>query len=253
MKMQLNNELKELLKGKGTEIKKKVFLPTEEYVVPFLEAVENITQDIRVQTVMPKQITYSDSKDLTYNRVWLQAVLPETIHNHRQVIGMIYGLDAKGAPMKFYKGQLNMACTNLSVFNPEALYMQELESNKDPMFGPLRDLINKEFREMEILNHLKDERFHKADAADHLQTWMDHVLKSKTNFIKPTDVVNAYNELMHKQGGKYIIEGSDSDMFNVYNAFTQQLTNSKAFINRGEATLAIADMMDLGSKIDLNL
>ena len=35
--------------------------------------------------------------DVTYNRVWIQAVLPDEycFENHQEVIGMVYGLDVR--------------------------------------------------------------------------------------------------------------------------------------------------------------
>lgn len=125
--------LNELLKGKGTRIKNNEYFPTEAYINPFLERLHNITDDFRVQVQLPNQVTLdSDGKitteDITYNRVWIQAVLPDELNfkNHKQVIGLVYGLDVRKPIYKIYTGGLNMACTNLCIFNPDDLEVKEL-------------------------------------------------------------------------------------------------------------------------------
>ena len=47
-------KLSELLAGRATRIKDKEFLPTAAYVEPFLERVQKISQEIRVQVQLPK-------------------------------------------------------------------------------------------------------------------------------------------------------------------------------------------------------
>ena len=107
-------ELSELLKGKATKIKDKEYFQTEAYVTPFLERMQKITNDFRVEVKLPDQITVTKKEDLdfddvTYNRVWIQAVLPEsyTVDNHDEVIGMVYGIDTRKPVAKFYRGGLN--------------------------------------------------------------------------------------------------------------------------------------------------
>ena len=74
--------LDELLKGKGTIIKNKEYLSTEAYVTPFLERMSKFTNDFRVQVKLPDQVTLTKDNDVrledqTYNRVWIQGILPD--------------------------------------------------------------------------------------------------------------------------------------------------------------------------------
>lgn len=55
-----------------------------------------------IKAELPKQTTITrkddvDFDDVTYNRVWIQAVLPEEyqVDNHDDVIGMVYGIDTQ--------------------------------------------------------------------------------------------------------------------------------------------------------------
>ena len=71
-------ELNELLRGKATKIKDKQFYPTAAYVEPFLERMQKYTNEFVYNVKLPDQITtVDDTDDITYNRVWVQAVLPE--------------------------------------------------------------------------------------------------------------------------------------------------------------------------------
>ena len=143
-------ELNELLKGKATKIKDKEYFQTEAYVTPFLERMQKITNDFRVEVKLPEQVTITKKEDLdfddvTYNRVWIQAVLPEQycVENHDEVIGMVYGIDTRKPIAKFYRGGLNRACTNLCVFDPSYLSVQEMKPAEAISFRSLDVIMEK--------------------------------------------------------------------------------------------------------------
>ena len=136
--------LAELLKGKSTIIRNKEYFGTKSYVEPFIERMSKITNDFRIQTKLPDQMTMTkDMEDTTYNRVLIQAVLPpeHTIDAHDEVIGFLYGIDVKKPVVKIYRGYLNSACTNLCVFNPKWLNVQELIPGEPINFNPIKELM----------------------------------------------------------------------------------------------------------------
>jgi hypothetical protein len=121
--------INDLLNGKSTLIKNKEFLPTKNYVEPFLDKMSKFTKDFRIDVKYPDQMTTSkNNTDITYNRVLIQAVLPEKycIDSHDEVVGFLYGLDVKTPVAKIYRGYLNRACTNLCVFDPGWINIQEI-------------------------------------------------------------------------------------------------------------------------------
>ena len=134
--------LQQLLTGKCTKIKGKDYLPTRGYVEPFLERVSRLTNDFSVQVKLPDQITFDvnegqNVEDTTYNRVLIQGVLPTTFDNHKEVIGMVYGLDVRKPIIKLYRGAINCACTNLCIFNPSFLNVQFIEPDKGISYKPI--------------------------------------------------------------------------------------------------------------------
>ena len=118
-------QLNELLAGRATRIKNRDYFQTAAYVEPFLDRVQKITKEIRIQVQLPTQITYTatgdiNTEDITYNRVLIEAILPDEYKfnddPHRAVLGMVYGIDVRKPVVKFFKGQERMSCTNLCVF-----------------------------------------------------------------------------------------------------------------------------------------
>ena len=153
-------QLAELLKGKSTIIKNKEFFPTKYYVEPFIEKMSKFTNDFRISVKLPDQMTMNaDNADVTYNRVLIQAVMPEKhcVDSHDEVYGFLYGIDVKKPVVKMYKGYLNRACTNLSVFNPSWMNVQELLPGDPININPLKQLMEAH-NEFEItLKKLKNE------------------------------------------------------------------------------------------------
>ena len=87
--------INELLQGKSTIIKNKNYFPTKSYAEPFLEQMSKYTDDFRISVKLPDQLTTLEGDtDITYNRVLIQAVMPDEFYdNHREVVGFLYGLE----------------------------------------------------------------------------------------------------------------------------------------------------------------
>ena len=134
--------IEELLEGKSTIIKNKEFFPTKNYVEPFLEKMSKYSDDFIVRAKAAPQMSITkDNTDIVWNRVWIQARLPETydFDNHSEVYGMVMGLDARKPVAKLYRGGLNLACMNLTIFNPSWLNVQELQPDEPLNFSPLEE------------------------------------------------------------------------------------------------------------------
>lgn len=247
----------ELLKGKGTIIKDKEYLPTRNYVEPFLDIMSKLTDDIRVEVRLPEQITKLDStEDITYNRVWIQAVLNEVYDNHDEVIGFLYGLDVKKPVVKMYRGALNMACTNLCVFNPSFLNMQELEPNSAIDYRPI-DTLMEQTNDIKIWLDKLSSTFFGRDRESlerELGRWVNNsIIRSYDGGygkvkLATSSPITAFKKLfIDAKSPYYISEDVDQvDMFTVYNAFTQIITDDdKDIMNKVEKTLLLKKILEL--------
>lgn len=248
--------IEEVLRGKPCLIKNKEFLSTKHYVEPFLNKMSSITNDFIVKVKLPDQMTLTPtSTDITYNRVWIQAVLPEkyTIDNHDEVIGMVYGIDVKTPVVKLYRGHLNRACTNLTVFEPQWLNTQELIPGDPINFNPLKELLEKENTFRVMLDKLKNQHVSRDERKQQLGNWVDFCIREYINLgsgkvkLAVSTPIDAYKQLFVDTDSIYYIpEGIDPDLYQVYNSFTQVLTDdSKDLLNKMEKTLLVGKLLNV--------
>lgn len=251
----------ELLKGKATLIKDREYFETERYVAPFLERMSKFTDDFRVQVKLPDQITKTkdggiDTDDITYNRVWIQAVMPQeySFDNHDEVVGLIYGLDVRKPVVKIYRGGLNRACTNLCVFNPSFLNVQDLDPTKPINYKPVTTLMEQTNDIKVFLEKLHNTEFDRTDELieRNLGMWVRNSIGMSydTGYGKvklaTSTPVDAYKLMFEdKKSDYYIKEDEPVNMFTVYNAFTQLISNDggKDIMNKVEKTLLLKDIL----------
>lgn len=261
MELQLN----ELLAGRATRIKNREYFPTSAYVEPFLERLSKLTNEFRINAVTPSQITYTgegniSTEDITFNRVTIEAILPETLKinddNHKEVIGMVYGLDVRKPVVKFFQGHERCVCTNMCVFSPSLLSCQDLESETAVDFKPLERIINETSNTAAQLRKLVDIEFECSEfnINESLGRWIrncinysydNHYGKVKVACSTPID---AYKLLFEKEDSDYFYNNeSKISMYDVYNSFTQILTDArkKDFFNVFEKTLLISDILGI--------
>lgn len=252
----------ELLAGKGTRIKNNEYFPTAGYVEPFLERMSKFTNDFRVQVKLPDQITLTNEgninkDDVTYNRVWIQAVLPDEycFENHQEVIGMVYGLDVRKPIYKIYKGGLNMACTNLCIFNPDFLDIQEIEPETAVNFRSLERLMEQTDDMRVRLNNMFNMEipYIETDIDQMLGKWVRNTIDQSYDRgfgkvkLATSTAIDAYKLLYCKKDSPYYVEpGQSTNMFNVYNAFTQLITDDdRDIVNKAEKTLLLQNILEI--------
>lgn len=248
--------VQELLKGKSTIIKNKEFFPTKTYVEPFLEKMSAFTDDFRVQVKLPDQMTFSrEVTDLTYNRVLIQAVLPEEhcIENHDEVIGFLYGIDVRKPVVKIYRGYLNRACTNLTVFNPQWMDVQEMIPGDPINYKSINQLLEQTSDFTVQLNKLKETYISRELRKQYLGEWVDYSLRESQDYgfgkvkIAVSTPIDAYKQLFIEQDSPYFIpEGIDPSMFDIYNSFTQIITDDKKdILNKFEKTIIVNKLLKI--------
>ena len=258
-------QLNELLAGRATRIKNRDYFQTAAYVEPFLDRVQKITKEIRIQVQLPTQITYTatgdiNTEDITYNRVLIEAILPDEYKfnddPHRAVLGMVYGIDVRKPVVKFFKGQERMSCTNLCVFSPQLLSCQDLEPETQIDFKPLERIIEQTDDTATWLKKLVETEF---DCSEHnvnesLGKWIRNCIDySFNNHYQPVKIacstpIDAYKSLFEKEDDDYFVGfNGNVSMYTVYNAFTQVLTDGmkKDPFNIFEKTLLLKDILDI--------
>ena len=249
--------INELLNGKATRIKKNEYFPTRAYVEPFLDRVSRVTDKFIVKVETPDQITTNEgTEDLTYNRVWIQGILPDDyiIDNHQEVIGMVMGLDVRKPIAKFYRGGLNMACCNLCVFNPSFLECQEIYPEAALNYRPIDTLINKASELKAWLNTLYTTSFERSEQNinESLGMWVRRCLDNSFSNgfgkvkLAVSTAIDAYKLLfVNSESDYYVHQGENTSLFNIYNAFTDIISNDKDkdIMNKAEKCLLLKDII----------
>lgn len=249
-----------LIEGKPLIIRNKQYLSTEQYITPFLERMSKFTSDFRIQVKRPDTLSLNkENLDLNdcYTRVLIQAVLPEelAIENHKEVIGLVYGLDVRKPVAKIYRGALNMACTNLCVFDPSFLNVQFINPEKGISYRPVELLMEQADDMKTMLDNLKNTEWegNPQNIESNLGRWIRNAMNCEYNTdygtIKVgTDVViKAYSSMFIDNESPYFIgEGNNVDMFTVYNAFTELISNDKGkdLMNKVEKTLLLRNILN---------
>ena len=251
--------VEQLLQGKATKIKEKEFFTTKAYVEPFFERMSKYTEEFIINVKPADQISLTPSgevnfDDIVYNRVWVQAVLPDeyAYENHKKVISMLYALDTRKPVVKIYTGALNMACLNLCVFNPDALNVAELEPITAINYSPINLLMGMNDTIKSTLEKLDKMIFNRNEIYEDLGLWIDRCITSKFNSgfgtVKITESapINVYKDLFYNEDSNYYTKGEEVDGFTVYNAFTDLITQDKKdLVNKFEKTLLIKEIMDI--------
>lgn len=253
-------DINTLLKGKATKIKGKEYYSTAAYVEPFLERMSKYTDDFRIQAIMSDQISLTPDgevnlEDAIYNRVWIQAVMPDNslFENHDRVIGMVYGLDTRKPIVKLYQGGLNRACTNLCIFSPSFLNVQELEAETAINYKPIEHLM-KQTDDLNVrLNKMVNTEvpYDEKLINENLGLWIRNSLSLSQNNqygkvkLATSSAIDAYKLLYEKEDSPYFVgEGNTTDQFNIYNAWTQVITDDKKdIINKCEKTLLVSNII----------
>lgn len=258
-------QLEELLKGKSTRIRNKEYFQTSAYVEPFLERVSKLTDEFRVQAQLPSQITFDSNgnivtDDITYNRVLIEAILPDEYRfnddPHKDVIGMVYGIDVRKPVVKFFRGKERQSCTNLCVFSPQLLSCQDLEPETAVDYSLLDRIIDKTDDTAKWLTRIINTPFSCTDynINESLGKWIRNCINySYDNSYGKVKIacstpIDAYKSLFEKSESEYYYEGkSEISMYNIYNAFTNILSDnrSKDAFNLFEKTLLIKDILSI--------
>lgn len=244
--------------GKPTVIKDKTYLSTKEYVDPFIEEMSKYTSKFIIQVQVPQQLTLSNTnKDITYNRVWVQAVMPDKcdVEGYHESYGLVYALDVKKPTYKIYRAYLNPFDNNLCVFNQNWIQSYELNPEETLAYSisnlmtATNDFGNK-IKKMKS-NYLSDDLddVHKmlGKLINRSMLYDLNVLNGKVK-ISPNDVVKAFDAMYMNMASPYYIDtaGADScSTLRYYNALNAQLNDGKDIINRFEKNILVGMLFEI--------
>lgn len=251
----MNISIEELLKGKGTLIKEKEYLPTKDYVEPFLDRMSKFTDDFEVRVKEADQLAKEDGEEYKiYNRVWVQAILPDeyAYENHKQSVNLLYALDTRKPIVKLFKNTVNMACLNMCVFNPEFLQVNELEPQSAIDYRFIKNVMEMTDNTKVMLEKLSSTTLDNSMIYEQVGRWIDKCIRTKytsgfgTVKIAKTMPTEVYENIAIKEDSPYY-SSDGHNYFDIYNAFTDIICNDKDkdIVNKFEKVMLVSKILDI--------
>lgn len=213
--------LQRLLEGKPTIIKGQEYKATKEYVEPFINEMSKYTDKFIINVIEPSQIILSSNDmDTTYNRVWIQAIMPDShdICGLHEIYHFVYGFDVRTPVYKVFRSY------GPCVFNTEWLTVNKLEAEL-PSYSiktlmeytnDIESKVNKmksTFLDSNDRHRLLGELIEKSM----LYTYQHVGGKVK---LSPATVIKAFeNVYMDSSSDFYIKETEECSVWNYYSAF----------------------------------
>lgn len=234
--------------GKPTIIKDNEYLATKEYTEPFIEKMKKFTTDFVVNVQMPDQVTVSDdNKDITFNRVWVQAIMP-TKTEYAETYNLVYALDTRIPFYKVFKAYINTKTKNMYAFSDSWEIVNELKPKTVLEYD--LDSLFKVTDDFNVKADKLNKTFFKEDKLTTFGELIDKVLvyeyKNKAGKVKlsANDIIKAYESVYKDSGSEYFVKDQTSSVFNYFDAVCAQVTAAKDFTNRFEKTLIVSSLFN---------
>lgn len=222
------------------------FLSPKEYITPFMDEVSKLTSNFRVEAISPVSLLEHDSEVRydSYGRFKIEAIMPSSfdVAESESTIGLIVALDTAKPIMKIYHGKNVKACLNMTIFNPDFVYSQEMTGNAKSVYSKAHEYV-------QGMQASLDEY---AKRVTELQqdTYKDNALLQlhgrlvqgalKQPKLGHTVVIQGMKELLNNKS-VYYAKGNETSAWNYYNSITEFLGKSD-ILDRPTKTLLLSDL-----------
>jgi len=223
------------------------FKAPSEYIGQFVEAGEKVNADWRIKVADPvinEEVT--GARNIAYPRVMVEADMGELIPDFKAVVGMVYALDLQKPVIKTYTGFNVSGCINLTIFNADNLYQQELLGDYESVYNMARKYISE--KQNDVLDF--KEKFNKLATTNLTEPQLNELLgrmlrQSKRTRLGVSPIIGAA-KLLDDSSSNYYVRPDGKfgcTQFNVYNAVTQILTDSNDITDRANKTIQLARLI----------
>lgn len=215
------------------------------YLEPFLEVMEKNNIEYRIKTGNPViNLNAEDSSEnVAYSRVLVESKIGENVPGFFSVIGIIYALDLQKPVIKIYSGENACVCTNLTIFQADRVFTQDMLGNFNDTYQKARVYLNEKAGEIERFKETYNTLTKTQLDQNELNRVLGYLLRvSSTGKLGTTPIVQASARLDDPQS-VYYAQKEGTNLFNVYNAVTQSITNSKEFLDKPNKTVELSEMI----------
>ena len=228
------------------------FQTPKTYLEPFIDVVGDKAQEWRIKTAnQVVNAEESGEKNIAYPRIAIEADLGiSQVQNglpnfFSGTVGMLYALDMQKPIVKVYTGLNVRSCLNLTIFNAEHVFQQELLGNYREVYSRassyMKSIEKREKEYQKIYNDLKVEL--NEEGLNELIGYL--VRRGSKDKIGLTPITGAV-KLLEAPGTNYSIYDADNKFhctkWNVFNSITQVLSGNKDFTDVPTKTISLAKL-----------
>jgi len=245
--MIINNELKELLYSRRFENSSgKVYESPLVVIEPVLKTLENHVSEseYRIKTSIGS-INRNDnlSANIAYNKIIIEFKLNTTLSSEDYAnICLAYDLTGKVPVYKVATGRTVRTCLNMCIWGDTDIYVTDNYAKINDKIKSYSDIVDKKNKEFEIF---KDKLENKELSLNDVYNTLGKILYNAKSSVLRNAVVNATEDLQNSKSPYYTLENENTNMWNIYNAVTQQFSNkfSKGYIDVPTYTLELSKIV----------
>lgn len=227
-----------LLKGVATISKETIFLPTKDYVTPFINEMKRYTENFVVKVTPSKQSFIHNGEIITaFYKVWIQAILPEEENGYKVSYNMQYILDSNTPAYKFFKGYILSGRTQVVVTQQDYI-MGTMESSKEIPndFKKLLDRksdINSWLEKLRCTEIINPQQVLGRMAESAMKTQLN--IDGQKTKLSPTEIIVAYSTVyMDSLNGTTVRNNKQATLYDLYKIIVEAICNDKDMINVAE-------------------
>ena len=220
------------------------------YIEPFLDAIK-FDGNIESVTVKTQGDVVNENEDghrnVAFPRIAIEAKVGSDAPLHSGVIGMVYALDLQKPQIKVYTGQNASACTNLTIFNAEHVFNQDVLGNYTEVYRKVGEYKEKKEAEVAEFTEIYNDLTNTAFTEPQLNEEIGRILrKAPFNRIGVHPIIQGVSRLDKKGSDYYVEPGSPVSKMHLYEAITQSFTNAfqagRGLLDRATQTVQLSRM-----------
>ena len=221
----------------------------KEYLEPFIEPImkEMPEAKFRIKVAAPVvNAEDSGAMNIAYPRIMIESDLGEMITGFKSVVGMIVALDLQKPVVKVYSGYNVSACMNLTIFNADKIFQQEILGDYQRVYAKAIEYFQKKAEELvefkETLIKLQTTFLNEVQ----LNQLIGKMIRESAKLRLGTTPVLQATKMLDDNASQYYVRPDGKftcSKFNVYNAVTQAITNSSDIVDRVNKTLNVSNLI----------
>jgi hypothetical protein len=221
----------------------------KEYLEPFVNPIMKEAPEAHYRVKVADPVVNAEDSgamNIAYPRIMIEADLGEMISGFKSIVGMILALDLQKPVIKVYSGYNVSSCLNLTIFNADKIYQQEILGDYQKVYAKAVEFFNKKADELvefkETLIKLQTAFLSEVQ----LNQLIGKMIRESAKLRLGTTPILQATKMLDDNASQYYVRPDGKftcSKFNVYNAVTQSITNSSDIIDRANKTLNVSNLI----------